>query len=981
MLTLFCVPKTDNTDGRGQFRLTVPPLLSATIRLRAPARLTGIGVANATLSPATNDAPGMLQGELTQTDRITVHWPRLEQKSSTSQGLSVAELHWLHVGVDGTELVTKYVVEGGARRPESLTIKYDDRWMPLAEIPTPATDRQPGETDRLRLLHIPLPAEDIDRQEVSVRWKLNDAPPAGNIRLPPVALASVPTTQRWFAVSADPTLDCTVVDNTATAATAKEFLAKWGNTSESVAPQVVLANFDTDRVWTLAIRPRESAPVVREVLHVAAGLQAVRVVYQANVTPSNSSRFQFRLTVPAKFSVDEITLAEADRQIATRWMRDSDNRVNVFFGDAARSDYRLTVTGSVPIDSNAPVDLPRVSVDSAPPVAQQVQLYRDDDVEIELQGFPAPDELKTSPPETPPSQWLVRPIGVYRMDETAARAAHFVANPSRSEVSGDTFTGLTREGGSWWVAFRARLVASQGDLDVLRVRLPPTCPGPFDLESSVPASTDTLALDEHHRTLAIRFTTAVPQGKEVELQVRSPLAVPAGSSAFVPEIVVAALSQGRRYVGVPNSLDGQPVAWTDVGVQPAQVPQALLRGAPAITDQIRFEIVKDPCHVAVRSQTIRQPAPRIRLADTAVSVGQHGGQLLASRFVVASDGLVECTLQLPPDQQLLSVQLDGRPALTAATGGSRWRVALGAPQLPQVVEIVSRSSGNTSKDQIRELLRPTLFIGDTPIPVEVSLWSVAEPDQSAHHQIESTSAVNAIDQAALRFDRLVSIAEAAAAAAAEAPRPDGANWFRPWAALLRDVQDHTRQIMNRPTAATTVAQVSRSAEEQIIGVSKRLKMWLQESNKHFTEADAPPSPKAAVPIQGSFAPFHVSDHRLDGRQVTYYVAEGGADRLILKRIPSVATLNQVRVLGLLAIVGLATAGAWLIRSPAAADFLCRWPEAFGILLGIAYWAWLWPSWLGLLIAAASLWLALRFAWPGHSLRPDASTVLRSTRSQ
>ena len=70
------------------------------------------------------------------------------------------------------------------------------------------------------------------------------------------------------------------------------------------------------------------------------------------------------------------------------------------------------------------------------------------------------------------------------------------------------------------------------------------------------------------------------------------------------------------------------------------------------------------------------------------------------------------------------------------------------------------------------------------MPVEVSLWSIAEPAQSAHNQIEGASSVSAIDQAALRFDRLVSIAESAGAAAAEAPRPDGANWFRPWAALL-----------------------------------------------------------------------------------------------------------------------------------------------------------------------------------------------------
>jgi hypothetical protein len=68
-----------------------------------------------------------------------------------------------------------------------------------------------------------------------------------------------------------------------------------------------------------------------------------------------------------------------------------------------------------------------------------------------------------------------------------------------------------------------------------------------------------------------------------------------------------------------------------------------------------------------------------------------------------------------------------------------------------------------------------------------------------------------------------------------------------------------------------------------------------------------------------------------------------------------------------------------MRHPAAVDFLYRWPHAFGVLLGMAWWAWLWPSWLGILIGVASLWLALRFAWPGRSMRTEASTVLRASR--
>ena len=108
--------------------------------------------------------------------------------------------------------------------------------------------------------------------------------------------------------------------------------------------------------------------------------------------------------------------------------------------------------------------------------------------------------------------------------------------------------------------------------------------------------------------------------------------------------------------------------------------------------------------------------------------------------------------------------------------------------------------------------------------------------------------------------------------------------------------------------------------------------------------------------------------------------KAGPTASILKRIAHRGDSTQIRVLGLLVIVGLAAAGAWLIRSPAAADFLCRWPQAFGILFGIAYWAWLWPSWLGIVdrrrksVVGPTIQLAGPLAAPGSQHRPPLDAV-------
>ena len=647
----------------------------------------------------------------------------MESKTSALQGLTVTELSWLHVDTAEIKLETKYVIEGGARRPEKLRINYDDRWEPETIDNSATAQQSQNNSTGPRSIQIPLPAEDIDRQEVSIHWKLTGAPLTGNFRLPPIELASVPVSQHWFAVSADPSLQCSALDNAAPGATPKEFLAKWGSSANDT-PQIVRASSAPNSAMALSVRPRESESVVREVLHIAAGRQALRIVYRANVTPGNQYRFQYRLAVPANLTVDEIALNAADRQIPTRWSLDSDNHVNIFFSEEAKVDFRLTVSGRLPIESGEKTVLPRVTSASTASAAQQVQIYRDDDVHVDLQGLPPAEESSTGPNDLPPVQWLVRPLGVYQLDEAAAKAGRIAAEPSQPKLTGDTLTTLAREADTWRANFRCRLVAENGDVDMLRLRVPSTWTGPFEIESNVPVVTDIAPLDDLSHNLSIRFASTIVEGNPIEFQIRGPVAL-AGSPATVPDISVTSFPSGHRYILVPQSLDSQPIAWNEVGVKQASIPQKLLPTTVDIAKQRQLEVIRNPFHVAVRTEATRQAAPRIRLADTSISAGNRGGELIVTRLVIASGGLSECTLQLPADQELVSVTLDGRPALANPASATTWHVALGAPQLPQSIAIVSRSTGNNLNRQQTELRRPILLSGDKPIPVEVSLWSLA----------------------------------------------------------------------------------------------------------------------------------------------------------------------------------------------------------------------------------------------------------------
>ena len=428
---------------------------------------------------------------------------------------------------------------------------------------------------------------------------------------------------------------------------------------------------------------------------------------------------------------------------------------------------------------------------------------------------------------------------------------------------------------------------------------------------------------------------------------------------------------------MPESADSQAIAWTETGVRPATIPQKLRPTSATPTPTRYLEIVSDPFQVASRPPAAPEVAPQIRLADTAIVAGDLGAQRITTRLILAPHGLTDCTMRLPPNQSLVSVELDGRPAVIRQLDPLQWQVTLGAPQLPQSLQIVSRTTAGSANNNTTDLQRPTLLAHGQTIPAEMSLWSFAHPQKSVSRLVTGADETTAVEQAALRFDRLVSIAESAKATAAELPPPDGYNWFQPWVKLLTAARTETQHSNTAPPPERVESQVSHTAEDQITQAAARLDKWLDDCRKTLVTPD--PDKTAVTPATTDSPAAHELAAPA-ANEWTYYVADGGNDRLELQFRSIGLTPSQNRVIGLLVIAGSLIGSIWLMRRPAAADFLYRWPHACGVLLGIAYWAWLWPSWLGILITAASLWMALRFAWPGRSLRTEASTVLRSSRT-
>ena len=457
-LSLSCVPKTTTAEGRNQIDLAIPPILGAKAEVRYPETVTGVTVASASVLPPPTGPSNTFCAELDRTNRLQVQWSRTEKSENGASGFSITELRWLHVKPDELETTVKYVLEGGARRPDC-----DHRRVqrPLEIV----NNRKITERQELRC-----------RLRRSTRYSHSRSSP---IHRPPGDYHCVG--DWWIRRVGKSSLAADRVDFDSThealardverprarlrnsrrlghrRARPTSFSPNGATPIPAIRREWVLSNFDPRRASNLAIRPRETEPIVEESLNVSAGLTALRANYEARSTPGMAGANRVELSVPANLTINEITVTEDDRPIPVRWSRSAKNRVNVFFAQQLTKPYRLVLDGTTPVDSDGKAPLPHISTLATEDATQKIRLYRDDDVHVDVEGLPAKNDPKAEPPAR------LHPNG----PSARSRFATWKVTPRPRESSSSQTSSrslaihsprLTRENGTWWANYRCQLI-------------------------------------------------------------------------------------------------------------------------------------------------------------------------------------------------------------------------------------------------------------------------------------------------------------------------------------------------------------------------------------------------------------------------------------------------------------------------------------------------------------------------------------------
>jgi hypothetical protein len=209
--------------------------------------------------------------------------------------------------------------------------------------------------------------------------------------------------------------------------------------------------------------------------------------------------------------------------------------------------------------------------------------------------------------------------------------------------------------------------------------------------------------------------------------------------------------------------------------------------------------------------------------------------------------------------------------------------------------------------------------------------------------------------AALRLSRLVSISRNATRSAIESPLVDGYNWYGIWSRRLVSAA-HSAEKNVSASLAIAPLRVKPPSDDSTTETIGQANSWIQEMEEFFVEA-APLETSVKLSESDPIAQALESDWNQS--PPICLLSDGKQDHLRVDFESARLTPLQQRSAALVSILALGAASFWVRRTPAVMALVVAWPELLAVALGVAAWAWMRPSALGLLLAAIGAGLAVR----------------------
>ncbi len=817
--------------------------------------------------------------------------------------------------------------------PKRLTFRVDSRLSlnasQIAGAPSVANTPAVDGTRQITLVWAASPTRGTP---VTLSFNIADATGVGNLRWPKIELLDYNEGDRFLGVTIDPRLQGESRGERRLRPTAPgEWAAVWGVGDPAPIMSFKLLADPVD--WSLAVRLRETEIVARQESLVSIGRREANVEFLSALDSRGGDAFQYDLVTPARLTIDFVSVRQGEKELVSRWAREKDGRVVAFLSEPAVGPHTLRLSGHATI---------------APPCALLASDIHIEGVRIESAvtrfftrpGVVAKINVENGTPTDEPSLSTDdvdrgRQIAAFAVKNGEALSGSADVSLNRPELRAEQITTMTAAADDRWTATTEfSLTATEGSVDEMQFDVSDSCEGPFSFSPEAKL----VVVDMADGTRRVVVKPNQPLVGLNHLTLRCGLRFKPGERPATPKIDLRDATIVEAWVAVPKRPQNQTAAWLARGLTLAKKPPRWA-SLPDDGSMIFYETQADDYQATLRLRSVVGEGAIVRFADVRLGWTVDQGALAMAIFEVEPNGANSVRLRSSDSRKIFSVVVDGSPVRLASQADGL-SIPLDSERLTQQVVLLYADSIDVSDGETVAFSTPQL--GATVSPR--TLWTIVSPKGYSPRKalVKDGDFISNAERQAVRFRETAASIESVASGLPE-DLEETRRWYRLAFRRYLDarfaLQEEFIRAKNENDYQPYLDEISATDGKQSAFAAKSglEKQW------NAMRSEAPFGPDAE-----DYWRFFVRQSR---PAVSFVSREATANTSILYEVDGGSSFwpTFVKVLGVIAVAAIAW-GAFR------RGFWKQWrrerPYALGVALGLIWWTWLAPSFLGLVIAAA-----------------------------
>ena len=593
------------------------------------------------------------------TDRIGVIWGMGDVEIAGVSVLESAEYYWLKIAPHSVVLDVRLKVDVVAGTTQQFSMNIDPRLrlLPIrsGQILSGAPRIRDGET---KTLYFSLQRPVSDSFELQLSFYLEDISGIGNVPIPEISPVVQRRRERWLALNVEDDLTWHSALKPISAEQQQDVLANW---TTSMAPQAIYAlTGDTQGLEeSITTLPRVVATEVTQSTDVVVDQDQLLMLYHADLLIEDGVVFQHRFDVPAGFIVESATMIQDGAVIAADVQHIADGILSVFTDEGVAGELTFDLRGRIPIRSSSvsTVNVPAITYENGMVIEDSIVVVQRPGVVV--RAHQGQEQIETEAK-------FIEDLGGRLIAEfdaaVKARECKLKIAPNHVELRGVASGGLEEVDGQWQFNIYGDLEVVQGEVSQLQIQVK-------DIQfSSIESVLGAYALEtqqyaEDDYLITLRPSEVMPES--VSFQLRFDLEQTDGILA-VPDftIVRSAKSGLRQFFYMPLMLEGQhQLEWDATGAQ--KISQWSTDIIPSSVTVQTHAVYLGTGNVDIRSRGFVQSASQLQveLVNYELAVIDQQQIVGLARIDVLPTRGKELQLVWPEMWVLESISIQGTPVL------------------------------------------------------------------------------------------------------------------------------------------------------------------------------------------------------------------------------------------------------------------------------------------------------------------------------